>query len=361
MGNSGPQLDCFSGNAEARSSFNRLHYTGATNTSTSSLETQYYSSTIYGEWCNNAAKNDSHRGYYVTTPAVARDLLTFVEVEAQLAGKQPSEAKLWCYASSYGTVVGTTFATMFPDRVGRMILDGIVDAEQYYSNDWRDNVDQSDLAMEKFSELCHFAGPEVCSFWGPSPGNITARLDSIIHRLQTEPIPISEVQSEGIPALVTYSDLKSFLMFSIYEPLTRFPAMAAVFHQLENGNASALIGSVDKFDIMTDVDQIIRCVDSHRGNKLVTIEDFKGYVDDEVHRSKYFGDIWPIFSRTILCTAFKPELPDSMVIQGKQPLIFRSTSFLHTHSNWIYFAQVQLVLISGHRFRFCSPVTLSIL
>lgn len=326
VGNSGPQINCFSGNDAARSSFNRLHYTGATNTSTSSFETQYYSSIIYGEWCNNAAKNDSPYGYYVTTPAVARDLLTFVEAEAELAGEQPSEAKLWCYASSYGTVVGTTFATMFPDRVGRMVLDGIMDAEQYYQNDWTDNIDQSDLAMEKFSELCHAAGADACSFWGPSPGNITARLDSIIHKLQHHPVPISGVHPEGTPALVTYSDLQSFLMLAIYEPLTGFPAMAEIFHQLENGNASALIGSTDRLDLTTDAGQVIRCVDSYQRNKLVTVEDFKDYVDDSVRRSKYLGDIWPIFSGTILCTGFEPEVPDSIIMQGPTGLD-KPTSF----------------------------------
>lgn len=30
------------------------------------------------------------------------------------------------YGPSYGTVVGATFAGMFPEKVGRMILDGVV-------------------------------------------------------------------------------------------------------------------------------------------------------------------------------------------------------------------------------------------
>jgi pimeloyl-ACP methyl ester carboxylesterase len=157
-------LDCFSGNSEARLAFSRLHSTGATNISTTSLEEQYYSSSIYGEWCNDAVDNESSHGYYVTTPAVAHDLLTFVEAEAKVAGQSPSDAKLWCYGISYGTVIGSTFASMFSDRVGRMILDGVVNAEQYYNNDWRDNVDQMDEAMKKFSSFCHFAGPEKCVF-----------------------------------------------------------------------------------------------------------------------------------------------------------------------------------------------------
>ncbi|GJC97854.1 alpha beta hydrolase fold family [Colletotrichum higginsianum] len=235
VNNSGLSFDCFSGNAEARLAFTRLYSTGATNISSSSFEEQYYSSSIYGEWCNDAVQNESPHGYYVTTPAVAHDLLTFIEAEAELADQSPSEAKLWLYGVSYGTVTGATFASMFPDRVGRMILDGVMTAEQYYDNDWRDSVDQMDETIDKFSSLCHSAGPEACSFWGPTPADIAARMDGIIHQLQNHPVPVSGVQSRQLPTLVTYSDLKALFMKTIYDPLALFPVMADVLHQLESG------------------------------------------------------------------------------------------------------------------------------
>lgn len=321
MNNSGLSLDCFSGNAEARSTFIRLHSTGVTNISSTSLEEQYYSSSIYGEWCNSAVENDSPHGYYVTTTAVAHDLLTFIEAEAEAAGQAPSDAKLWCYGVSYGTVVGATFASMFPDRVGRMVLDGIVNAEQYYNNDWRDNVDQMDEAMAKFSSLCHSAGPEACSFWGPTAANITARIDGIIYQLQNQPVPISGVQDLDLPALVTYSDLKALFVTALYTPIASFPVMADTLHQFELGNASALAGTFDGLGIVaSDAGLVIRCADSYQRNKLTTIEEFKSYVEYTVSKSKYVGDIYPIFLESILCRSFQPQLPDSMVVQGKQSL-----------------------------------------
>jgi pimeloyl-ACP methyl ester carboxylesterase len=34
-------------------------------------------------------------------------------------------------------LLGMTFATMFPDSVERLILDGVVDPVDYYSAQWR--------------------------------------------------------------------------------------------------------------------------------------------------------------------------------------------------------------------------------
>ncbi|KAI0399002.1 Alpha/Beta hydrolase protein [Xylaria palmicola] len=327
VNNSGLALDCFSGNAEARSAFFQLHSTGITNISSTSLEEQYYSSSIYGEWCNDAVKKQSPHGYYVTTPAVAHDLLTFVEAEAELAGQSPSDAKLWAYGVSYGTVIGTTFASMFPDRVGRMILDGIVDAEEYYDNNMRVNVDQVDEAMEKFSSFCHSAGSEACSLWGPTPADITARMDGIIRELQDHPVPVSGVQSRALPTLVTYSDLKALFVNALYLPVARFPVMADILHQLESGNASALAGMFDELRITTDPLHVIQCSDSYRRNKLNTIEDFQSYVEYTVSKSKYIGDIYPIYVDTILCRSFQPQLPDSIVLQGPISALDKPTSF----------------------------------
>jgi pimeloyl-ACP methyl ester carboxylesterase len=314
--NSGLGFNCFSGNEEARSTFNRLHRTGATNISTSLLEEQYYSSAIYGEWCNAAVQEGTPHGYFVTTPAVARDLLTYIEAEAELAGRLPSEAKLWCYGISYGTVVGTTFASMFPDRVGRMVLDGVVNAEQYYTNDWRDNVEQMDEAMETFSTSCYAAGAERCSFWGPTPANITVRLDTIIEQLQGHPAPVSGVQNRALPSLVTVSDLKALFLNAIYSPTALFPFMADTLQQIGLGDLSDLVGMFDKLDIASDARLIIQCADSYRRNRLATIEDFKEYVEYTVSKSRYIGDIYPIYVEHILCRSFQPQLPDSMVVQG---------------------------------------------
>lgn len=55
-------------------------------------------------------------GRFVSSTSVARDMFEIMEKAGQ------SKLKYWGF--SYGTMLGTTFAAMFPDKVERMVNDG---------------------------------------------------------------------------------------------------------------------------------------------------------------------------------------------------------------------------------------------
>jgi len=46
-----------------------------------------------------------------------------------------------------GLYLGATFASMYPNRVGRLVLDGVVDAEDYYAGESSQFPDHSLLLI----------------------------------------------------------------------------------------------------------------------------------------------------------------------------------------------------------------------
>jgi pimeloyl-ACP methyl ester carboxylesterase len=100
-----------------------------------------------------------HMAKYVSTPSVVEDMVAIVEALGEWREKEslrlrlesPIQAKLsqetverlkWKRGKeklqyldfSYGTLLGATFAAQHPDRVERIVLDGVLDAEDYCSS-----------------------------------------------------------------------------------------------------------------------------------------------------------------------------------------------------------------------------------
>jgi pimeloyl-ACP methyl ester carboxylesterase len=94
-------------------------------------------------------------GQYVSTPNVVQDMVAIIEAlgewretKAKVSlscGRskwnneifertrwRKGEEKLLYWGFSYGTLLGATFASMHPSKVGRVVLDGVVDAKDYY-------------------------------------------------------------------------------------------------------------------------------------------------------------------------------------------------------------------------------------
>jgi pimeloyl-ACP methyl ester carboxylesterase len=74
-----------------------------------------------------AAQRMAEPGQFVGTAAVARDMVRMAEAYGE------SRVRFWGF--SYGSVLGITFAAMFPDRVERLIVDGVVDTYDYYEGE----------------------------------------------------------------------------------------------------------------------------------------------------------------------------------------------------------------------------------
>lgn len=250
-------------------------------------------------------------------------MLSFVKAE-HAGGKR--DGKLWYFGVSYGTVLGATFAHLFPGHVGRMVLDGVVDAEDYYRRAWKSNLYDTDEELDSFIDACFEAGPKNCSFWSNGAQDIRERLDTLLQDLKDQPIPIPTSDACPLPMLATYSDLKQLILQAMYTPLELFPTVATVLSSLEQGNTSAYAAAVTSGSIPAnpcnynytetgtkDINRLIGCVDGVAGHghyqTLQDLSQFKTYVRDVTEQSSFFGEVWTNNANAVLCRSLDVSPP----------------------------------------------------
>ncbi|KAJ8062496.1 hypothetical protein OCU04_009026 [Sclerotinia nivalis] len=88
-------------------------------------------------------------GAHMSTPVVAMDMKAIVEALSNSrlrteslsrwqkftqSSKIESVDKIQYWGFSYETLLGETFAAMYPELVGRMVLDGVVDTNRHYAS-----------------------------------------------------------------------------------------------------------------------------------------------------------------------------------------------------------------------------------
>lgn len=196
---------------------------------------------MYDVWARAAAFSraceQSHNATgllrHVGTASHARDMLEILE--------QMGQEKLQYWGFSYGTILGGTFAAMYPDKVGRLVSDGNVDYEEWYNGLHINSVRDADSVMAAFYRLCHKAGPLDCAFHGTSPDEIEERHQAILDRLRVQPIiymPETGFGSE-LPEIVTYSKIRQLAATSLYRPNYYFTHLAKILAGLEHGDGKA--------------------------------------------------------------------------------------------------------------------------
>ncbi|KAJ7908232.1 hypothetical protein B0H13DRAFT_2017302 [Mycena leptocephala] len=183
---------------------------------------------------------------YMTTDNVARDML--------LITQKFGFEKLKYYGISYGSVLGATFAAMFPvhisgaaldvinrmllqDRVERILIDGVLDADAWFSANLTIEATDTDKVLQSFFDSCAAAGPDLCAFYEPTAAAIADRLTTLTASIRAQPVPVITPTAYG---LVDYSLLRSVLFSSLYVPYILFGPVAQGLAALEAGDGSIL-------------------------------------------------------------------------------------------------------------------------
>ncbi|KAG5653159.1 hypothetical protein H0H81_002001 [Sphagnurus paluster] len=166
---------------------------------------------------------------YINTAQTAADMLSIVRAH----GKE----KLLYWGFSYGSLLGSTYAAMFPDKIERLVIDGVLDMEDYYKTLWATNLLDTDKTMNTFYATCHSAGPTQCAFYAPTPAQIAANLSSLYTTIRARPVPVRTALSYG---LVDYTRLRLTLLTALCSPWADWPTLAVALADLARGNGTAL-------------------------------------------------------------------------------------------------------------------------
>jgi pimeloyl-ACP methyl ester carboxylesterase len=160
-----------------------------------------------------------------STANVARDM--------DLLRQAVGDERLTYAGYSYGTLLGATYARLFPNRVGRFVLDGTVDPIAWIGTGTGDAAPTTPLGIRlrqgigatetfgEFARLCREAGPERCSLAGL--GDPAVVVPATFDRLAREPVEIALPDGTRVSITQQVAVLETFL--SLYSP-EAWPALA---------------------------------------------------------------------------------------------------------------------------------------
>jgi pimeloyl-ACP methyl ester carboxylesterase len=306
VNNSDINLDCFRGVTGAIGGFMLQAFTRPSGDGPETARRrQWKLGRKLGERCT-AAQGPKKLSRYANTVAVANDMRHYIELRARSLGNPVEKSRLWYYGVSYGTVLGATFAALFPDRVGRMILDAVQDADDYYSGRWLSSLRDTDATVRTFFESCFEAGKERCAFHGnaESAEQLEDRFNRILdfYTEQPETVPI-DVQGASSPFIIDFPEIVKLSAFmAAYNPIQGFPILAGYLALLElsiavqstgrrptDNGLNEIIPRTDSLNVLQMMMQI-SCIDQAGRTNVSTFEQYESHVNHLVNQSFIAGN-----------------------------------------------------------------------
>jgi pimeloyl-ACP methyl ester carboxylesterase len=190
------------------------------------------------------------RAYLARTVELARrcgqrngDLLAHISMADQVRDLDHLRAlagdpRLTFFGESNGTLMGQTYANMFPDRVRAMALDGIVDPIPYNHGTaaaLANGLSDTDLVWNRFLADCEAAGPQSCALAGQGP--VKPRVDAFLARVKRTPLPAPNATPPGV---LTYGELLAIAKFNVPAFPADWPLSAAAIALAIEGDGSIL-------------------------------------------------------------------------------------------------------------------------
>ncbi|KAI0114283.1 alpha/beta-hydrolase [Hypoxylon sp. NC0597] len=298
-------------------------YRTPTNSSEVDLGDKWARGAMLAEAC---LKTQNKTGSVISSAFVARDMMSVVDALGE-------DGMLRYWGFSYGTTLGATIAAMFPDRVEKMILDGVQNPHEYYHaqadfQEWTD----SDKTFSSIFTGCVEAR-ENCAL---AKGNnkTAAELEQavwdLLDTVKYQPIPIDSTY------IINYSTVKGLIVQCLYDSAS-WPALTAILNYILTGQLDALpsilriltpTNITDVYDVISESLALggIHCSDNMiRTEKF---EDFLPAVQQMYDTSKILGD--GLVFLYAACAQWKIEPKERYTgdfnVKTKNPVLFIGNS-----------------------------------
>jgi pimeloyl-ACP methyl ester carboxylesterase len=167
---------------------------------------------------------------HISTIETVRDL----DLLRRLLG----DSRLHFFGYSYGTQIGATYAELFPQDTGRLVLDAAVNITD------KDDVIQAqgfDLALDHFAEWC---AREACGLGGSRQAVLDA-VTGLFERLDASPVPVA---GRALTQSLAVAGVAQMLYFG----RQGWPTLAAMVKAAVSGNGKGLLAAADSLNARDD-------------------------------------------------------------------------------------------------------------
>ena len=143
------------------------------------------------------------------------------------------------YGASYGTQIGATYAHLFPEHTGRMVLDGGVDPSLGARRHAREQAEAFEKSLRRFLTYC--TKLETCPL-GDDVDRAEQRIVQMLDEADRKPL-----ESRGGIRPATEAAALRGLAFALYER-DRWPLLVRALDRANFGEGTALRQLADKYD-----------------------------------------------------------------------------------------------------------------
>ncbi|MEO5920061.1 MAG: alpha/beta hydrolase [Pseudolysinimonas sp.] len=271
-------------------------------------------------WVDACSENTGDLLAHIDSTSVARDM----DMIRAVLGDE----KINYLGYSFGTYLGTVYAELFPDKVGRMVLDGAVEPPFGTFDELATQMAGFDSAFKAYMQDCLDSGG--CPFGGP-----------INQALAEAHALILSVDGQGLQSsdgrVLDSATVGTGVALTLYNQ-SNWSFLTAVFEGLQNGDADAAFQAADAYngrdgggyaDRSLDVYFAVTCAEGTIGTDDIDLLTGLGIMDQ---KAPYVGGILALDDYVLLeeaCSQWpfpRPEFPDVFDAEGAPPILVIGTT-----------------------------------